>query len=369
MSLQKTPLNEYHKSLKAKMVPFAGFEMPVQYESVKKEYEAVRNTCAWFDISHMAPIFLSGKDAYSFLEYLTCRSLASLQQGQVLYNAIINEQGGVVDDVTIYHFPDQTWMLIVNAANKWKVLEFFNKQKNQYDVQITPAENYVLLAVQGKESPNALKSIWDLISSKSFPDIYYYEFSTLPNQSQENFIPMISRTGYTGEDGFEILLPASKGMELAEKLTDNHCVPAGLAARDLLRLEMFYPLYGHELKETWTPYESGLGWLVSKDKEFLGKQEMLKKKENMQRRIRGFQLVEAGVPREGYAVFNQNGSEIGEVTSGGFSFQWNCGFGMAFLDLAYAKEGSTIYVDIRGQKKEAKVLAKSPYKGSIVRRT
>lgn len=371
-SLKKTPLFELHKTLGGKMVPFAGYSMPVSYGAIRDEYFAVRDSAGFFDISHMAPVLFSGSGAEAFLEYLTCKKIEGLKQGQVIYNALMNPNGGVVDDITVYRLDSKRLMVIFNAANKEKALKYLEEQRaslNELDVTIEPATDYVLLAIQGPASKSIVETLCKENLKCALPDIYYYECGLLSIEAKgANFSPMISRTGYTGEDGFELLLPQTAGIAAAEYLSEGRCRPCGLASRDLLRMEVFYPLYGHELKEDWTPYEGGIGWLVDLDKDFLCRDILAAKKENTTSRIRGFRLKEQGVPREGFKVFNKNNQEIGFVTSGGFSFLWNAGFGMAFVKIEDAKKGSEIFIDIRGQKKSAEVLIKSPYRGSIVRR-
>ena len=366
--MKKTPLFEEHLALKGKMVEFAGYQMPVSYGQIKEEYDAVRNRVGLFDISHMAPIYIRGEAAeiISFIDQVTCKNIAEIARGQVQYNALVNEQGGLVDDITVYHVDANLYAIIANASNKEKVLKFLDKVKseNGSNVTIDAVEDYVLMALQGPGSEEILKKVF---AAHNLPvaDIYYYECSPLP---LGDFPALLSRTGYTGEDGFELLLDIKKGSAVFKDLVSNGARPCGLASRDLLRLEVFYPLYGNELNETDTPFQSGIGWLVSKDKDYIGKEKVEATRQNPGHRVRGFIFEDEGVTRKDYKGYSSDNREIGSVTSGGFSFTWGKGFGMARIDAAYASKGTDIYVDIRGQKKKAEVLAKSPYQGSIKKR-
>ncbi|MDH4200864.1 MAG: glycine cleavage system aminomethyltransferase GcvT [Spirochaetia bacterium] len=364
----KTPLHEEHLLLKARMVDFAGYDMPVLYSGIRDEYTAVRNNCGIFDISHMAPILISGKnpeDLTGFLNYLTCRDVANLESGKVQYNAITSEQGGLLDDITIYKINDLKYILLANSSNAQKVIRHLNKWKEEKfaSVQIEPYKDYVLMALQGKNSEMELKKI--LTSGDAdFQDLFFYEFTLFKNHNHPYFL---SRTGYTGEDGFEILLPEKEGIELWKKLISNGVAPCGLGSRDTLRMEVFYPLYGNELSETRTPIESSIDWIVSSKKEYLGKKNIFHSPPG--KKVTGFIMSAKGaLPRSHFPAENASGEIIGEVTSGGFSFLWDRGFGMAFLNKEYLKDGQKIYIDIRGKKNEALVQIKSPYKGSIKRR-
>lgn len=372
-----TPLNNEHKQLKAKMVEFAGYEMPVMYSSVKEEYNAVRSACGIFDISHMAPILLSGENVKAMIDFITCRRLDRITQGQVLYNALVHDKGGVIDDITFYMLDDSTYMTIANAANKQKVLDYFSSvvndtQKNFSQVNIRPYSDYILMAVQGPTAKDLVAKTAEQ-QGFAFDEIFYYEFSLLKKKQEvynfTNGLPsIISRTGYTGEDGYEILLPMADGKSFWNNIIKQGALPCGLAARDTLRMEVFYPLYGHELSMEWTPLQGGIGWAVDLDKNFAGKDVMAKQKAEGHARIRGFILEEDGVPRQGFAILDAEGKQVGEVTSGSFSFTWNKGFGLAFLDKEHVAPKQELWVDIRGKRKKIKTYGLSPYKGSICKR-
>jgi len=366
--MNKTPLYEKHIVLNARMVDFAGYAMPVMYAGIKEEYLSVRNNCGIFDISHMAPYLVSGEnpdELLAFLNYITCRDVQPLKDGKIQYNAITSEKGGLIDDITIYKINSSNYILLVNASNSQPVANHLSSiQQNKYkSIQVQGYDNYVLLAVQGKNSEQILKNI--IPSTKNpIESLFFYEFTLFTNQSKPCFL---SRTGYTGEDGFEALLPAEDGIRLWDKLVQNGVQPCGLGARDILRMEVFYPLYGNELGFTRTPLESSLDWIVSSKKEYLGKDEIFKKP--VQIKITGFIMKnKGGLPRSHYSIENKEGNVIGEVTSGAFSFLWDRGFGMAIIPIEYCKDGEIIYIDVRGVKNEAVIHLKSPYNGSIKRR-
>lgn len=365
-----TPLHREHKNRKAKMIEFAGYHMPVSFSSVKEEYLAVRQNCGVFDISHMLPIWLGGNNCQEMLDAITSRRLNRMANGQVQYNVLLNEQAGVVDDVTFYRLAENNYIVIANAANKNKVINHLEQAQKKFpQVDVIPYEEYILLAVQGPQAEEVLKKT---NIDRSFLKTFYYEFVVLPNEQesfQNKLPPIISRTGYTGEDGFEILLSQKKGKNLWQELLQQGAVPCGLAARDVLRMEVFYPLYGQELSLERTPLQSGLSWLVDWDKDFEGKEIMLAQKEQGHDRVRGFWLEEGGgVPRSGFAIFNDKDEKVGEVTSGSFSFLQNKGFGLAYLEQKYSKANLFLWLDIRGKKQKIKTFATSPYKGSIKKR-
>ncbi|MDH5718478.1 MAG: glycine cleavage system aminomethyltransferase GcvT [Spirochaetia bacterium] len=368
----RTSLFEYHQKLNAKMIDFAGYKMPVFYKSIKDEYFAVRNKCGIFDISHMAPFFIesdkSHEEVLSFLEMVTCRKVAALKKNQVQYNAFINEDGGIVDDITIFYLEEKKYLVIVNASNKEKAFNFLNsvKNKNNLDINIYLPENFVLLALQGPESHKALKNALKK-ENINLPEIFYYECDFL-QIDEKNFDAIISRTGYTGEDGYEILLPVGLGQKIWEYLINEEVTPSGLGARDLLRLEMYYPLYGNDLKEEWTPFEGGIGWIVDKEKDFLGRQSLEKRKISAKNTVKGFIMKNDGIPRAGYEVYDKNKNLIGKVTSGAFSFLLNKGIGMASIEKLFAKDKTEIFIKIRDEFKPAEVYVKSTHKGSICRR-
>ena len=380
--MQRTPLYQEHQKLQARFTSFAGFEMPLFYSGVKEEYWAVRKKTGLFDISHMAPVLIKAehtREIVNYLNYITCRDLSKLKPSQVQYNALINQNGGVVDDVTIYALDPLFFMLIANASNRMPVLKHLKYYQNQLSsrCQIEPLKNHSLVALQGPSSQGVIQNLKSITAATK--NLYYYECALLDSKNAP-MPAVISRTGYTGEDGFEILLDQDQGISLWEEIIDLGVPPCGLASRDLLRMEVFYPLHGQELSAEKTPVESGIGWLVDDQKNFLGKQEILSRKRNPQKKTMGFKLLEEGIPRAGCEIFElvnpsaqgepgwENYKKVGTVTSGSYSFQWERGFGMACLDASRSQEGQKLFLKIRNQMKKIVLFTKSPYKGSILRR-
>ncbi len=371
MSVMKsTHLYQEHQKLNAKMISFAGFKMPISYSGVKEEYWATRKKTGLFDISHMSPILVKSKingEIIRYLNHITCRDLKNLKPSQVQYNALVNNKGGIVDDITIYMLNSSLFMLIVNASNKESVIEHLQKYQDKfsYSCKIYPLEEYILLALQGPLSESIMTTIKTI--TYQLNQLYYYE-CTLLNSKVKNVPYVISRTGYTGEDGFEVLLPKKSGLLLWKEMISLGAQPCGLASRDLLRMEVFYPLYGKELTIDKTPAESGIGWLVSSNKTFIGKDRILLEKNKPTKKTKGFQLLEEGIPRTGYEIFTSDKKKVGIVTSGSYSFQWKKGFGIAYLDATYANDQQELFLKIRDQNKRIRVLSKSPHKGSIQKR-
>ena len=366
----QTFLFDTHIKNGAKMVPFAGYSMPVSYSSIKEEYLSVRSNTGLFDVSHMGIIFITSNSVENillFLNYVTPRIVDSINIGDVQYNAVTSETGGLIDDITIFRIEEKRYMLIANASNKNKVYEHLNNCNHQLNngVDIKLDIDRVLICIQGPESEQKLLPVLlNYISEiDKIKKLFYYQCCNFFIQNEEC---IISRTGYTGEDGFELLLPKNIVKDIWNHLLINGVRLCGLASRDLLRLEVFYSLYGSELIEERTPIESGLKRLINIDKNFIGKEAIVSKKYS--KNIIGFICIEEGIPRKDYNIFikkNENFHLIGSVTSGSFSFNWNCGFGLAFVDIEYAINNQEAYIDIRNQKKKIKFLTKTPYKGSI----
>lgn len=330
--MKKTALYNQHTQLNAQMVSFAGFQMPVRYSTIQKETMAVRKKVGIFDVSHMQVIFFEAKDAkqvLDFLNHITARETSSLKLGKIHYNAIINSQGGIEDDILVYHLTNATIAIVVNAVNAAKIIALLNERSKQSDIKIMPATDYALLAVQGKESKSIVLDILP-----HFSEIKYYENTTIKDFDNA----FISRTGYTGADGFEIFCSMAKGVELWENFLHAGAVPCGLAARDILRMEMLYPLYGQELDDKTPPKNCGLGFLIKSKKETIAGDLLYSDNGYFST---GFRLLEAGVPRNGYSIF-QDGKPVGVVTSGGFSFTMNTGFGIARI-----KRGSSANLMVR----------------------
>ncbi|MDT8435460.1 MAG: glycine cleavage system aminomethyltransferase GcvT [Gemmatimonadota bacterium] len=363
--LKHTPLYDAHVALGGRMVPFAGFAMPVQYPSgIRAEHEAVRTAAGLFDVSHMGEFLVTGPDALDFVSYATSNDPARLSEGQVQYSVMCLESGGIVDDLLVYRLGDQRFRLVVNAANLPKDWEHLSDLSGRFDVQLEDESDRIgLVALQGPQA----QAILAPLASEELDPIGFYEFVS----GQVAGVPgVISRTGYTGEDGFELYVPAGRTLALWAALLEagepHGLVPAGLGARDSLRLEMGYALYGNDIDEETTPLEAGLGWLVKLAKDdFHGKAALERQKaEGLRRRLRGFRLDGQGFPRPGYdLVFG--GEVVGPVRSGTVSPTLGVGIGTAYLP-ADAAPGDSLAVRIRGRDIEGHV-AKLPFwdRGSV----
>ncbi|MES0372398.1 MAG: glycine cleavage system aminomethyltransferase GcvT [Mariprofundaceae bacterium] len=360
--LAKTPLFDEHLRLKGKMVPFAGFEMPVQYPlGALKEYQAVRDGKAGlFDISHMGQVRVKGDGALAFLQYITTNDVSKLVDGQVHYSALLNEQGTFIDDITTYRINDHEYYLCINAANRHKDIAHLNEQAANFDVTVSDeSDDTVLLALQGAESQNLLQKLTDT----DLDSVGYYRFTLTQINGAD---AIISRTGYTGEDGFEIYIPNSAATAIWQLLEESGAEPIGLAARDMLRSEMGYALYGHEINDRVTPVEARLMWITKLDKgDFIGREAVEKRKaEGPRQRLVFLKLTARGIPREHYKVV-ADGKEVGEVTSGMHSPLAGCGVAIAYVEPKHAAEGD-LAIEIRGKPVPAERTS-SPFVRSNVR--
>jgi len=348
----------------AKMVPFGGWEMPVQYSSILNEHLTTRKEAGLFDISHMGEILVEGKDAETFLEKMTCNLISDIKEGQVQYNAVVNEAGGLIDDVTIYKWNTNKYLICSNASNYEKVTGHLNKYRSGNVHIEDKSSTYHQLALQG---PLADKILSQYLN-KNLNSLGYYQFQEFDFQG-ENIL--VSRTGYTGEDGFEIYSSVNLGVKLWEELLQSGkplgLIPVGLGARDTLRLEAKYPLYGHELSEEWTPVESGIGFFVKeKPLPFLGYDKILSHKKNKPlQKIVGLVLEEPGIFRENCSVCGEDGMLLGKTTSGSHSPSRKDSIGLAMLKIEFTEKGTIVYVDIRGQKKRARVETAPFWVGSV----
>ncbi|HEY8311539.1 MAG TPA: glycine cleavage system aminomethyltransferase GcvT [Gemmatimonadaceae bacterium] len=354
---QRTPLHEAHVALGAKMVPFAGFEMPVQYPAgITAEHKSVREGVGLFDVSHMGEFMIRGPQAVDFANFVTTNDVAALSVGQAQYSTILNDRGTIVDDCLVYRFPDHL-MMVVNASNKDKDLAHISAHKARFDCSIEDvSDDIALLALQGPRAQEVMKRFTDV----NLDDIAYYHFTLATVAGVPDVI--LSRTGYTGEDGFELYFDASRAAEVwAQLMSDGSVVPAGLGARDTLRLEMGMALYGNDIDDTTTPYEAGLGWLVKLKKgEFVGKAALERQKAaGVPRKLIGFTMPDRAFPRHGYAV-SCAGVASGEVRSGTMSPSLGIAIGTAYLPMDMAKEGTEFQVEIRGKQLPA-VVQKMPF--------
>lgn len=365
--LKRTPLYDLHVDLEAKMVPFAGFSMPVQYPTgIRREHQAVREAAGLCDVSHMGEFLVFGPDAGAFVSWVTSNDPLSLEAGQAQYSVICHADGGIVDDLLVYRLGEDRFRLVVNAANLDKDWAHLKAQATRFDVHLEDeSEGVGLLALQGPSSQQILEPL----ASEDLDAVGFYEFT----QGHVAGAPcVISRTGYTGEDGFELYLPAERTATVWQALLDagspSGLIPVGLGSRDSLRLEMGYALYGNDLDDGTSPLEAGLAWLVKLGKdEFIGREALVEqKKAGLTRRLRGFRLLERGFPRPGYEV-RLEGTACGTVRSGTLSPSLEVGIGTAYLPPA-AKPGTQITVVIRDQEIPAEVVAMPFYADGSLRR-
>ena len=348
-NLKTTPLLDLHKELGAKLVPFAGWNMPIQFAGVLSEHTCVRERVGLFDVSHMGEIEVKGKGAKNFLQFLLSNNVEKMFDGSILYSLMCYETGGVVDDLLAYRFSENHYFLCVNASNSDKDYDWIARHASSFNVNIKNTSSETSqLALQGPDAKNVLQSLCDI----SLDDLSYYNFR---KGMVNNVESLISRTGYTGEDGFELYLSPEKVSEVFRSLMEQGrsygVQPIGLGARDTLRIEMGYPLYGNEIDNNPTPLDAGLGWVIKFDKgEFLGRGSLLKQKEqgSLRRKLVGLKLLTRGVPRAHYQVF-KNGESVGEVTSGTFSPTLNTGVGLCYVSSEYSDIGNHLDVKIRDQ--------------------
>ena len=327
--MKNLPLTETHISLNAKMVDYAGFNMPVQYEGVISEHLSVRNNVGVFDVSHMGEIFISGKKAKEFLQFITSNDVDNLYAGKVQYSCLPNLNGGIVDDILVYMLDDSSFMLVVNASNIEKDLLWLNKY-NSFDCKIDDrSSDYSLLAIQGPKSLGLI----DELSESDISLLEYYTFLIGNIAGIDNVI--ISRTGYTGELGYELYVSNDNVLKLWNILfsKNNNLKPIGLAARNTLRLEKGFCLYGNDINDSTSPLEAGLGWITKLSTNFINSSYLLNQKNNgLERKLIGFEVIDKGIARKDYVVFDLNENEIGVVTSGTMSPSLNKAIGMAYID-------------------------------------
>ncbi|HLG21393.1 MAG TPA: glycine cleavage system aminomethyltransferase GcvT, partial [Candidatus Manganitrophaceae bacterium] len=348
--MNRTPLYETHLKLGAKVVPFSGWEMPLSYSGVTDEHQAVRTAAGLFDISHMGRFELSGKGAEAALDRLTPGPVHKLQRGGAQYSMLLNPNGGIIDDIYIYKRGVDRFFIIVNAANLEKDFQWMMGQlpEGGPTLKDVSAET-ALLALQGPKSWEVLVQIIPF-GKTEIPLRNFIETELVPARGAK---ALIARTGYTGEKGYELVVPVGVIDKVWEALIEagkkEGIKPVGLGARDTLRLEMAYPLYGHDMNEETTPLEADLERFIDFGKEFIGKEALDRQREKgLSRRLIGFELLAGGVPREGYVIYSDQ-KEIGTVTSGNFSPTLKKGIGMGYLDIRYCEEGNELLIDIRGK--------------------
>ena len=354
MEPKKLPLHEIHEFYKAKIISFAGYLMPVRYSSDKEEHLAVRNSVGIFDVSHMGEFILKGPKALDLIQKISTNDASKLFPGRAQYSCMPNGKGGLVDDLIIYMLDENEYMLVVNAANIEKDWNWIQSQNDLGVEMENISDEICLFAVQG---PNATKVLQELTET-DLSAIKFYHFEQDKFAGKEDVI--ISATGYTGSGGFEIYLNKKDAPEVFRKIMEvgekYEIKPIGLGARDTLRMEMGFCLYGNDIDDTTSPIEAGLGWITKFNKEFINKEEFEKQKEEgVTEKLIGFKMVDKGIPRQGYTIFNGDNEEIGRVTSGTMSPSMNIGIGLGYIKTSYAKPDTTIFIDIRSKSYEAKI--------------
>ena len=360
--IKKTCLHSSHVALGAQMSPFAGFDMPIQYAGITQEHLAVRNKVGMFDVSHMGEIFISGPDAERYVNHIFTNNISGFNPGKILYGMMLYPNGGTVDDLLVYReFEPDHFLLVVNAANIDKDYAWMVEQQKGYDVKIdNQSDIWGQIAIQGPEAEKTIISLFGLDCAKS---LSFYEYC---NSEYNGHRLIVSRTGYTGEDGFEIYASHDYIRECWDKLIAAKVQPCGLGCRDTLRFEVGLPLYGDELSEEITPIMAGLGMFVKLDKaEFIGKEALAKQKaEGPAKKLVGIELFDKAIPRHGYPVLNMEGETIGEVTTGYHTLSSDKSVCMALVDAAYSKLDTEVQIQIRKKIFPGKVVKKQFYNKS-----
>jgi aminomethyltransferase len=366
-ALKRTPLYDEHVALDGKIVPFAGFEMPVQYATgITAEHKAVRETAGLFDVSHMGEFIVKGPQALDLVQHISVNDASQLTVGQAQYSAMCLDTGCIIDDLLVYRFEDH-YMLVVNASNLQKDLAWIQKHAEAFDVEVEDhSDRMALLALQGPAAREILRPLCDI----DIDDVAYYRFA----EGTVAGVPaIIAGTGYTGEDGFELYVGTDGAVTLWRAIMDAGAdaglLPVGLGARDSLRLEMGYALYGNDLDEEHTPLESALGWITKLDKgDFVGRGALaLQKEQGVARRLVGMKLTGKGFPRPGYTIL-ADGEDVGVLTSGTVSPSLGIGVGMGFVETSHAGAETALQVDIRGRAIDAVVQRPPFYTDGTIRR-
>ena len=359
--MKNTALTHIHEGLGAKMLPFAGYNMPILYEGVNAEHETVRNTVGVFDVSHMGEFLLTGEKALDLIQKVTSNDASTLTLGKAQYSCLPNNDGGIVDDLLVYKMKDNQYLLVVNASNIEKDWNWISAQNDLGVEMRNLSDDYSLLAIQGPKAVEAMQSL----TSVDLSSIAYYHFEVADFAGFENVI--ISATGYTGSGGFEIYCKNSEVETIWNKVFEAGKAfgikPIGLAARDTLRLEMGFCLYGNDINDTTSPIEAGLGWITKFNKTFTNSENLKTQKEDgVSRKLVGFEMQERAVPRHDYEIVDASGNIIGIVTSGTMSPTMNVGIGMGYVTTENSAIDSTIYIRIRKNDVPAKVIKLPFYK-------
>lgn len=357
--MKNTPLTDIHISLGAKMAPFAGYNMPIQYSGIVDEHLCVRNAVGIFDVSHMGEFVLKGNEALNLLQKVVSNDVAALEKGKALYGYMPNDNGGIVDDLLVYHLDDGNYMCVVNASNIEKDWNWIQAHNSGNVEMHNISDKTALLAVQGPKAAEALQSLTEVELSA----IPYYSFKRGRFAGAENVI--ISATGYTGAGGYELYFNAVHAVDIWQKILQAGSTlgikPAGLGCRDTLRLEMGYCLYGNDIDDTTSPLEAGLGWVTKWNKDFVSKEILqLQRQQTLARKLSAIKMIDKAIPRHGYIVKDANGSVIGTVTSGTQSPVLSTGIALAYMDAPFYKIGSSVFIEVRGKSMAAEVV-KAPF--------
>ncbi|MDO5663744.1 MAG: glycine cleavage system aminomethyltransferase GcvT [Bacteroidia bacterium] len=360
--MKKTPFTDTHIALGAKMHEFAGYNMPIEYSGIIDEHQTVVNAVGVFDVSHMGEFWVKGPKALEFLQKVTTNDVSKLEVGKIQYTCFPNEKGGIKDDFLLYHYEPEKYLMVVNAGNMAKDWEWCQKN-NTMGAELEDASNHTaLLAVQGPKAKDTLQKITDI----NLSDIPYYTFVTGKMGGVDNVI--ISNTGYTGAGGFELYFYPEHGKKIWEAIfqagAEFGIKPIGLGARDTLRLEMGFCLYGNDLDETTSPLEAGLGWITKfvDGNDFIAKDILEKQKaEGVTRKLCGFTLQDKGIPRHGYEIVNANDEVIGTVTSGTMSPMLKIGIGLGYVKPEYTKVGTEVFIKVRNKNLKAEIT-KLPFR-------
>lgn len=355
MELKSIPLNDLHISLGAKMTPFAGFNMPVRYSSDKAEHLAVRNSVGVFDVSHMGEFMLYGSKALDLIQKVSSNDASKLTDGKAQYSYLPNDTGGIVDDLLVYRISAEEYMLVVNASNIEKDWNWIQKHNTEGVEMKNISDDICLFAVQGPKATATLQKI----THTNLSEIPYYSFRKGTIGGVADVI--ISATGYTGAGGFELYIHKNYAQKLWNEIFEAgkefNILPIGLGARDTLRLEMGYCLYGNDIDDSTSPLEAGLGWVTKFTKNFINSENLKKQKEEgLKRKLVAFQMLDKGIPRSHYEIYNETGEKIGQVTSGTISPTLNIGIGLGYIKIDYSSLGSLIFIKIREQMQAAQVV-------------
>ena len=359
--MKRTALSQVHIDLGAKMVPFAGYSMPVQYEGVNSEHHTVRSGVGVFDVSHMGEFILKGPKALELIQKVSSNDASKLFPGRAQYSCLPNHDGGIIDDLLIYMIAENEYLLVVNASNIEKDWNWISSH-NSFGVEMNNvSDDWSLLAVQGPDANKVLQQLTDV----DLNEIKYYHFSKGVFAGVDDVI--LSATGYTGSGGFELYIPNAVAEKVWSKLFEagapHGIKPIGLAARDTLRLEMGYCLYGNDITDSTSPIEAGLGWITKFSKKFINSDYLLLQKENgISRKLVGFELTQKGIPRNGYRIINSSAQSIGHVTSGTMGPSVKKAIGLGYVDVDYANENQEIFLEIRNKQISARIVKFPFYK-------